>query len=137
MADLLLDLINRLRLLAIVVGDGIDSFRDFMPDAPDKLVVLSEYAGSGTQTGAAGVARSVQVMVRTSRDDPEWAKNKAWEIFNVLDTPGDRILDTREHVARGTRWAVIAARQTPSRIRIDQNARSIYGFNLGVVTSRD
>ncbi len=137
MADLLLDLINYLESLVIVAGDGIDSFRDFMPDEPDKLVVLNEYAGSGTQTGAAGVSRSVQVMVRASPDDPEWAKNKAWEIFNVLDTPEDRVLDTREHIVPDVRWAVIVARQTPFKIKVDENARSIYGFNLGVVTSRD
>jgi hypothetical protein len=136
MADLLLDLIEYLTHKGVVAGDAIDCFRDVMPDEPDKVISLYEYSGRGTTTGVGAVDRSVQIVVRSGRDDPDWARVKAWEIFNELDTPEDRVLDTRE-IYNGTRWAVLYARQTPFKVEVDQSGRVKYGFNMGVATHRD
>jgi hypothetical protein len=109
-----------------VTGDGIDTFRDFAPNAPNNLVVLFEYGGV---PGLADV-RNVQVMVRNV--DPDAAKQKAWSIFKELDVPEDRILYLTD-----TRWAIIAARQTPFKIGVDENNRILWGFNLAITTPRD
>lgn len=126
MSDLLYDLVEYLRVSGLVQGDGIDAFRDFTPDMPDNVVVLREYAGN---PGLVDV-RSVQVVVRNV--DAESAKDKAWRILSVLDVPEDRILPLP-----GTRWGVVAARQTPFKMGVDERNRYLWGFNLAVTTSRD
>lgn len=126
LADLLLDLVTYLQLKGHVTGDGIDTFRDFAPNAPNNLVVLFEYGGV---PGLADV-RNVQIMVRNV--DPDAAKQKAWSIFKELDIPEDRILYLTD-----TRWTIIAARQTPFKIGVDENNRILWGFNLAITTPRD
>jgi len=129
MADLLLDIIDYLKAAGLVSGDGIDAFRDFAPEAPDSVVVLYEYAGVvGFATAA--VVRSVQVVARDG--DAATAKQKVWAIFNVLDSPDDRILNLT-----ATRWAVVEAKQTPFKIGVDESNRVLWGFNLGITTYRD
>lgn len=126
MSDLLLDLVNYLKVAELVTGDGADTFRDFTPDMPDKIVTLREYAGS---PGFADV-RSVQIVVRDI--DAEDAKDRAWSIFKALDVPEDRILSISS-----ARWGIVQARQTPFKIGIDERNRCLWGFNLAVTTSRD
>ena len=136
MTTFLLEIVNYLRDLGIVEGDGVDTYRDFMPDKPDKVVVLYEYAGFGSIRGAAGVGRSVQISVRTLRTDVSWGREKIWEIFNVLDTP-DMIIDGREDMPPSELWGVFRAIQTPFRMQIDDANRWVYTFNLAVITSRE
>jgi len=136
--DLLLDLVKFLTYKNVVEGDAIDCFRDTMPDSPDEIVSLYEYAGRGTATGVNAVDRSVQITVRSGQHNPDWSRVKAWEIFNVLDTPEDRTLDMREiNPTLTSRWAVIYARQTPFKVEVDSQGRVKYGFNIGVITYRD
>jgi len=136
MYDLLLDLINVLADAGVVAGDGIDSFRDFRPDQPDFAISLIEYPAAPPELGVEAVPRSVQISVRADIDDPDAARQKAWEIFNVLCIADEPILDTRETLA-GTRWGVISARQVPFKMEVDSSNRFIYGFNLAIVTHRD
>lgn len=141
-ADLLLDITKYLTYRKVVKGYGKDCFCDYMPDQPDRIVALYEYSGGGTVTGVEAVERSVQVTVRSNSDDPNWARKKAWEIFNILDTPLDRVLDLRELEPKyepsiGIRWAVSYARQTPFKIGVDKSNRVRYGFNMGITTYRD
>lgn len=136
MADLLLDLVQILEDAGVVSGDGIDTFRDFRPETPDFVISLLEYPGYPTESGCIAVVRSIQISVRAPQDDPDSARLKAWEIFNVLDTPLERVFDTRETSA-GTRWGVIAAKQSPFKMGIDDSNRFVYGFNIGVTTYRD
>lgn len=138
MADLLLDLIEYLQEEGLVTGDGIDAFRDHMPDSPDRLIAIQEYPGAGSSTGVDTTRRSLQVSVRSDSDNPSWAKEKCWEIYNLLDTPLDQVHDLREHITMiSDRWMVISPRQTPFKSSIDNNARVIYSFNMGVTTYRD
>lgn len=142
MADLLLDLIHYLARPGVGVVDPLLCFRDFMPDTPDRVIVINEYAGRGSTTGVPGVVeRSVQIVVRADRDSPDWARTKAWDIYKWLDTPEERILDLRGTLSpTGTplnRWAILHPRQSPFRMDIDSVGRSKYGFNVGVVTFRD
>ncbi len=130
LGDMLLDVVNYLQSRGVVAGDGVDTYRDFTPDKPDKVVVLQEYPGLGTIQGSEGAQRNFQVAVRSAVDDPDWARLKAWEIFNVLDLPG-RIID------EGGFWGVLSGRQTPNKLRVDDNNRVVYGFNMNIVTQRD
>lgn len=107
-----------------------DIFIDFMPDEPDDVVVLYEYAGMPTTTGVDAVDRRVQVNVRAARYLD--ARTKAWNIFNLLDIPENRIIQ-----ATAERWIVSQALQTPHKIGVDNQGRDIFVFNLAVATSRD
>ena len=142
MPDLLLDVIEYLQYEGIVQGDADDCYRDHMPEEPDKIISFREISdGDATGAGRSGIHRMFQVAVRSSLDHPEWARDKIWDIFNVLDTP-DRVLDMREiddenEVYESDRWGVVEAIGTPARIKVDENGRSIYSFNVSIVTSRD
>ncbi len=137
--DLLLQLVRHVISADIATGEGVDVFADYMPDSPDEVISFYEYHGSPTPTGAHCVNRSIQVLIRGPKGDVDKARGKAWEVFNFLDTPLERVLDTREDAqnTNGTLWAIINARQTPARLREDSQERPIYSFNLSVITSRD
>lgn len=130
MSDLLLDLVQYLTSEGLVQGDGVDAFRDFSPDQPDNVVVLYEYAGMPTRAGDESSDRNVQITVRNV--NPAQARQKIHQIFNLLDTPLERI-----HDVTVSRWAVMYARQTPFKLRVDEKGRHIYALNLGVTTHRD
>lgn len=136
MSDLLLEIATYLNEENKVEGDGVDTFRDFMPESPDQAISLYEEPGQGTFYGAGGAARKVKVLVRGSHDDPDWARVKVWEIFNTLDIP-DRIIDTRETHHAAKLWGVFKALYTPFKLKTDENGRDIYIFTLGVTTHRD
>lgn len=129
MGDLLLDLVTYLQVKGVVGSDGVDVFRDFSPDTPDSVVVLFEYAGTPDSVSEVGV-RSTQVMVRDL--NAEQARRKAWDIYNVLNVPKDRII-----YLTSSRWAIILPRQTPFKIGVDEQNRILWGFNLAVTTYGD
>lgn len=137
MADLLKDLAGYLFYEGAIDGEAIDTFCDYEPDEPDEIISLHEYAGPPTATGVEALDRNVQVVVRTLPENVEWARAKIWEIFNLLDTPTDRVLDTREHYPNGTRWGVLFSRQTPFMMGRDPVGRVKYAFNIGITTYRD
>jgi len=136
LADMLLKVINFLAENGVVTGDAVDTYRDFTPDKPDKVVVLQEYGGLGTFQGSEGAQRRFQVSVRSSVEDPEWAKTKAWEVYNALIIP-ESIIDSRTWVDPDKLWGVLSAMNTPNKLRVDENNRMVYGFNVNIVTERD
>lgn len=137
MADLLQDIAEYLDYQEVKNEEGI--FLDFTPDEPDSVVVLYEYEGSATTPGTEGVVRRFQVTVRSEADKPDDARQKAWEVFNTLDRL-DKVFDLREvddEEFESQRWGVLSALQTPHKIKVDENGRTIYGFNMTMVTHRD
>lgn len=120
--DIALYLINN----GVAQEDGVDIFRDFSPEEPDNVIVLYEYKGSDIVPYEEKVHRSVQVSVRDI--DADIAREKALSIFKLLQS------DT--HVVHFTndRWGQVYLRQTPFKIKIDNNARTVYGFNVGITT---
>ena len=138
MSDVLSEIISFLKNEGVVSGEGTDTFIDFRPETPDQVISLFEYPGLGRLNGGVGAVRSVQISVRSPKHDPLWAKNKAWEIYNELCLP-EKILDTRssEYVTQESFWGVIEPRQTPFKILLDDNARTIYGFNIGLIVKED
>lgn len=126
---LLLDLILYFESLDLVAGDGIDCFRDFSPEDPDDVVVLYEYSSSMPVKFDVIVNRSVQVTARSR--DPDAAREKALQLYESLMT-----CDTAKRIDfTNDRWGQVSLRQTPFKIKVDENNRFVYGFNLGVATT--
>ena len=127
---LLLDIITFLTAKGIVIGDGVDAFRDFIPEEPDRLIALIEYKGDPANPTDPTVHRSVQVSTRDK--DADLARQKALDIFKVF-------VDSKDETCRidftPVRWAQIYLRQTPFRYKTDANNRAYYCFNVGITTT--
>lgn len=127
---LLLDIVQFLVDNGLVQGDGIDTFRDYTPEAPDALVSIHEYSGLPVLPYDSAAHRSVQILVR----DPsaETARQKAFNIFNTirdaLNTDGR--LDFTP-----TRWGQVYLRQLPFFMKRDKSNRAYYVFNMGITTN--
>ena len=126
---LLLAIINYLVANNILLGDGIDAFRDVMPEEPDFAVVLQEYRGDPVSQYTTNVHRSVQVKVRARSADA--ARNVAISICAALrsDTEALRI-DFSENA-----WGQVYVRQLPFKLQQDGSNRVTYCFNLGITTN--
>lgn len=125
---LLEDIVAYLTSLGLVVGDGIDVYRDFKPEAPDNIVSLHEYQGDAVSPYTDVVHRSVQVVVR----------NKSAEEAHILATRLFRAFLSNNETLRidftPNRWAQVHVRQAPYKFSQDANDRVHYGFNLGITT---
>lgn len=126
-SPLLLDIVTYLTAHAVVDGDGIDAFRDFTPEEPDSVVVLTEYPGSPSVPYETAVHRSVQVSVRDKSADR--ARSKALEIHKLLQSENSIVVFTPE------RWGQVTLRQTPFRLSTDTLDRVTYAFNFGITTT--
>ena len=126
---LLLDIVNFLTNNSIVQGDGVDTFRDFTPEAPDFLVALHEYKGDPAVPYDPAVHRSVQVTARDKNADI--ARTKALQIYNALYSENLIVHFTSD------RWGQVYLRQTPFKISQDENGRVTYGFNVGITTTTE
>lgn len=130
MSDLLIDIEEFLKDKSLIVADGEDTFRDFRPESPDNVVILSEYAGQPSPTESI-VDRSVQVLVRNT--DADAAKLLATEIYKALKPTSE----DQKIQFTSTRWAQLFLRQTPFRVSTDKSNRVFYGFNCGIITNID
>lgn len=129
MNPLLLDIIEYFTALGLVQGDGIDCFRDFSPEKPDNVIVVYEYQGLEVKQYTGVAHRSVQITVRDLVANT--ARVKALELFNALvtDDTANRIDFTAD------RWGQVTLRSTPYKIKIDENSRTVYGFEIGITTN--
>lgn len=126
---LLLDIVQFLKDNNLVLGDGIDTFRDFQPEEPDRVVVLHEYSGSSAVQYDDLVNRSVQITTRSSSasEARAWALN----IFKALKKDDSVVQFTDD------RWGQVYLRQTPFKLAVDTHNRVVYVFNIGVTTTID
>lgn len=130
MNSLLLDIVEYFTSLGLTEGDGVDCFRDFSPEAPDNIVYLIEYNGGEVPYYEDNAAhRSVQVNVRNA--DADAARIKSLELFKALKS------DTKYVQFTETRWGQVTLRQTPFKVKQDENKRTIYAFNMGITTTID
>ena len=113
----------------VLVGDGEDSFRDFMPEVPDYVVVFHEYAGDAVSPFIDSVHRSVQIKVRDK--SASVAHDKAWQLFGIFRTAKE---DLRIDFSNTT-WGQVYVRQTPYKLSQDTSDRVTYCFNLGITTN--
>ena len=93
------------------------------------MVCLHDTGGFGSEPAIPDVRRTVQVVVRAA--DPAQAKAKAWELFNALDRPENRVIRT------GTRKLFVKALQPPTPQGDDEKGRFWLTFNLAINTARD
>lgn len=126
---LLLDIVTYLTTNGAIEGDGVDTFRDFIPESPDNIVAITEYTGSPIVPHEPAAHRSVQVSVRNLSADA--ARVKANEIFKLFRSENSIIVFTPE------RWGQVSLRQPPFRMKTDNADRVTYGFNMGITTSLD
>ena len=124
---LLLDIVTYLTTNNVVEGDGIDTFRDFMPEEPDNSVALIEYKGEPPVPYDPMVHRSVQVSVRDKSADV--ARCRALSLFKLFQSENRIINFTPE------RWGQVYLRQTPFRAETDDKDRVTYKFNIGISTT--
>jgi hypothetical protein len=129
-ADLLKDLEDYLIGNSLATGDANDIFRDFMPDTPSNLIVVSEYAGTPGNAGVDTQVRSIQIKVRNT--SYALSRSKAHAIYNLLHKPEDQII-----YFTPTRWAICYPRQTPFQMERDEQGKITFGFNLAVTTYND
>ena len=115
--------------LGVCIGDGVDCFRDFIPEQPDNVVVLYEYGSDKVLPYDTNVHRSVQVRVRMKDADAARAKAvQACSAFRSLTE--DNRIDFDD-----TRWGQVYIRQTPFKLSQDESDRVTYCFNLGITTT--
>lgn len=127
---LLLDIVTFLTSKGVIQGDGIDTFRDFIPETPDNLVAVTEYKGSPMVHFEPNAHRSVQISVRDKSADV--ARSKALELFKTIQ--GSLADDLRVDFTP-ERWGQVSLRQTPFRMSTDLSDRVTYGFNMGITTT--
>jgi len=130
MATLLLDIASFLKTKGIVTGDGVDTYRDFIPEEPDSLVALMEYKGDPANALDAAVHRSVQITTRNKNADI--ARQKALQIYKVLVDNQDEAYGIQ---FTSDRFGQVYIRQTPFRYKTDENHRAYYCFNIGITTN--
>lgn len=128
---LLEDIIQYLKTLGLVAGDGEDAFRDFLPEAPDNIVSVYEYNSDPVSAFTDVVHRSVQVIVRNqSAADAKKLSDRIFKAFSNYDN--SQRLDFTS-----TRWGQVHIRSTPYKLSQDENNRTKYAFNLGITTTID
>jgi hypothetical protein len=113
----------------VLLGDGIDSFRDFTPPSPDSCVVFHEYSGDPISPFTDSVHRSVQIKVRDK--NAEAARTKALQVVGIFksDTESLRVDFSNDF------WGQVYIRQMPFKLDQDESDRVIYCFNLGITTN--
>lgn len=112
-----------------LVGDGEDSYRDFMPETPDDVVVFHEYSGDPLSPFTESVHRSVQVKVRSR--NAEAARSKALTLLRLFSAhTEDMRIDFTEDF-----WGQVYVRQAPFKLSQDEDGRITYCFNLGITTN--
>ena len=132
MAALLLDITSFLVDNQLAAGDGIDTFRDFVPAQPNDIIMLGEYSGDPPHPVDDAVHRSVQIACRST--DPDIAHTKAQSIFNLLRAKQSDTLYVQFTVDR---WGQVYLRQLPFKVKIDENDRTYYAFNIGITTTAE
>lgn len=126
---LLLSIISYLVDSGVCLGDGVDCYRDFMPEEPNFAIVFHEYEGDDILPYTEHVHRSVQVKVRDT--NAEIARMKAVQICTMLRSSAeDRRIDFNESV-----WGQVYIRQAPFKLSQDEDGRITYCFNLGITTN--
>lgn len=121
-------------IATMIVEDGIcneldsDIFTHVKPNEPDNTVVLFEYKGSKVAQFTNTSIRSVQILVRNKRNIS--ASELIWEIYDLLNKKDNIIMI-------GDKLCLIAIRNTPFQMGIDDKGRYEWVLNLGVTYNND
>ena len=123
----MVDLIGDIAKLIIEhkLAEAVDSdiFKDFIPDEPNDIVVVSEYSGTNVVPFANASVRSIQILCRAKT--PSRAREKCWNIFNLF-------VDLMPITQIGERTCVLALRNSPFKMEVYKKNRHSYVFNMGI-----
>lgn len=111
-----------------------DIFLGMIPDKPDLCIALYESSSLSPLETLANMddtleRPSVQVLVRSGRDDYEDARNKIIQVRNVLTNI------TNETIS-GQTFLRVSANSSINAIGVDDNARPRFTLSLSVVMER-
>jgi hypothetical protein len=129
MASLQEDMAIYFTALSIIDGYAIDCFADYTPDEPDEVVVLYEYNGDRVNPFTDVGHRSIQILTRSKNQDI--AKGTAYKLFNALRSANLMVRFTEERIGQ------VHIRQSPFKLKTDENNRIYYCFNIGITTTFD
>lgn len=101
-------------------------YQDFMPDTPVTVASIYEYSGNTPEPQVAGATRSLQVVTRDT--SPDVSRQHCFDIYKALQTEDGIINLTPD------RWCGIYLKQPPFKLKMDQQGRVLYVFNLIVTT---
>jgi hypothetical protein len=113
------------------VGSAL--FKGYMPEAPDDAIAVYETGGGfpiHAMNGSAGQAKverpRVQVVVRSAEDEYAVARQRAHNIFVLLDGLPDRDIN-------GTRYKWGQAVQSPFMLGRDSQRRPLIACNYDLI----
>lgn len=124
MADLLAAVAEYL----VEIGLVVDVYKDVMPPDPDNMVTIFEYPGRPPPVFSEVVERNIQIAVRDV--DPDQARLTSWSIYKALHQEGKKDLTD-------TQWGLCYAQDTPFRLKMDENGRTVYACNYSILTQTD
>lgn len=120
-------------IAAILQQRGVTGvYKGFMPDTPDNLVALFEYAGEPmelTMGGEDSVLERPGLQVRVRDTSYPAGRAKIGQIVDILH-------GLSEVVVNGTRYLLIRANQSPESLGLDANNRSEFVCNFSVLKER-
>ena len=125
-----MDLIDA--LITRIISDGyattkdVDIFKDTSPASPEECVAVFEYNGTPPAAFTDMSVRSIQITARAKT--AARAKERIWNIYRALYTEDFMIVLGEKH-------CLMAMRNTPIKIYVDEQHRSVYGFNCGITTN--
>ena len=128
MHDLLNDIIDMIIAQGLAKAKDVDIFKDFAPAKPDDIISIYEYAGTAPAVFTTTSVRSVQVCVRAKTNAN--GKKLCWDIYKAMYRE-DSLIDL------GGKRCIIAMRNTPLKIDVDDKNRPLYAFNCAITTNFD
>lgn len=121
---LLDDFIDYIISLGLATESDVDIFSNYSPDSPDDCICVYEYNGSEPSKWAPVGVRSFQIVCRGKQRAT--AKQQCWDIYNMLLPFNSNII----HVSDID--GILALRNSPILIDIDDKHRALYAFNLAI-----
>lgn len=114
----------------LATEDGVDVFRDYLPNDPDAVLVFKEYDATTAPADRMIANRMLQALVRDVT--PELAKERCDNLYEAFfDHP--EIVRTLEN----GRWGLFLPTSPPLQLGRDDNDRVRYVFNFSVITRVD
>ncbi len=123
MGDLLEDVIQYIIDAGLATEKDVDIFKDYSPKEPDSCTIVYEYNGSVPAMFTHTSVRSVQITSRAK--SAKNAKLKSWQIYTAL-------YKEDLNITLGVHKALIALRNTPIKIDVDEKNRYLWAFNVAI-----
>lgn len=124
------DIQTRLSGQALVGGTtGWEAWSNWMPDSPDKVVLITEVPGPSPQDYSATDRRQFEVRTRAGKDGTAEAESKADAVFRDLHRLGDTTLN-------GVSYGGIRALDSPHWFRVDDSQRDEFLVTFEALRAR-